>query len=181
MPLRFGGSMLEEIWKEIPGIDSYEVSTAGRVRRCKPARTTTVGKIIRPYLNNKGYPRVSLRKDGGYVKEYVHRLVLLAFSGPAPDGYECAHIDGNRQNAALENLTWATPSENNLHKRIHGTSFAGERSPVAKLTSDAVADIRGSRGIVHRNVLAAKYGICKDHVNRIQRGVSWMHIPLDQP
>ena len=42
----------------------------------------------------------------------VHRLVLEAFVGPCPVGFECDHKDRNRSNNHIENLRWASSSEN---------------------------------------------------------------------
>ena len=47
--------------------------------------------------------------------EYIHRLVAETFI-PNPDGKETVnHKDGNKANNNVNNLEWATQSENNLH------------------------------------------------------------------
>jgi len=104
-----------EIWKEIPfdiiNISNYFVSNFGRYKNNK-------GEIKTDYLYNSGYKRISINK-----KSYLlHRLVALTFL-ENPDSKEMVnHKDGNKLNNSLDNLEWATCSENNLHKIASGLS-----------------------------------------------------------
>lgn len=59
--------------------------------------------------NNRGYMVVSINGK----KYKVHRLVLEAFVGPCPEGFECDHSDRDRHNNALTNLRWCSPTDNN--------------------------------------------------------------------
>ena len=59
------------------------------------------------------YYQVQPYKDGKKGCTYTHRLVLAAFKGWPPEGYECNHIDGNTHNNQLSNLEWI-PKEKNL-------------------------------------------------------------------
>ena len=84
----------------------WQVSSEGR---CHTSRgTTTYGT-----LNPSGYRVVGI--SGKSFR--VHRLVAHAFHGPPLRGAarEVNHIDGNRSNNALDNLEWATPSQNVRH------------------------------------------------------------------
>lgn len=42
----------------------------------------------------------------------VHRLVLEAFVGPCPEGFECDHSNRDRHNNALTNLRWLSHTQN---------------------------------------------------------------------
>jgi hypothetical protein len=113
----------EDIWTCIPGRANYDVSDQGRVRSwakkgCKGGRLDQPHLMI-PQSVGSGYLQVYLGKDAGF--EYVHRLVLLAFVGPCPDGMECRHKDGDKRNNRLSNLMWVTPLENSADKYTHGT------------------------------------------------------------
>lgn len=59
--------------------------------------------------------RVFLRKDGRYFTCLVHRLVLEAFVGPCPPGYETNHGNGQKADNTLANLEYVTPSQNLQH------------------------------------------------------------------
>lgn len=69
-------------------------------------------------LDKDGYPRVTLVhiSDNLPTTERdtitVHRLMLLCWVGPCPDGHEADHIDRDRTNNSLENLRWIPVSEN---------------------------------------------------------------------
>jgi hypothetical protein len=56
-------------------------------------------------------------KQGMYS---VHALMLETFIGPRPDGQVGRHLDGNRENLAIENLAWGTPEENRQDAYRHG-------------------------------------------------------------
>lgn len=50
-----------EEWREIAGYDGkYLVSNQGRIKSLKH----TEARILRDFINNKGYPRVALSKNG---------------------------------------------------------------------------------------------------------------------
>ena len=73
---------------------------------------------------------------GKSIKTGVHRLICMSFHGiPKDKTLEVAHLDGNAHNNTPENLTWATPIENNQMKRLHGTYYQGKahfKKPVEK-------------------------------------------------
>lgn len=91
-------------WQFVNNHPNWQVSDVGgliRNRKTKELKST--------YIQNKGYPMVSL--DG---KRYlIHRLVAEAFI-PNPENKPCVdHIDGNKLNADASNLRWVTYHENN--------------------------------------------------------------------
>jgi hypothetical protein len=119
-----------EEWREIPGWEGrYEISSWGRCRsldrvvtqggRWGPVQHRIKGRILKPQSNGRrGHLKVQL---GRRRREYVHRLVLTAFRGPCPPGFECRHLDGNPSNNTVSNLTWGSQSENTLDRVRHGT------------------------------------------------------------
>jgi hypothetical protein len=86
----------------------------GRIRRDRWKQMSTP-------LNTTGYPNLNLVPPEGrsYKTFRVHRLVLLAFVGPPPDGQECRHLNGIRTDARLVNLAWGTKAENAEDRRQH--------------------------------------------------------------
>lgn len=109
-----------ECWKSIPGFPGYEASSEGRVRSTK--RRYLVGpKIMKPGDNGQGYKYVFLAREDGTHKKYVHELVLSAFHGPRPEGYEAAHTNQVRHDNRMINLNWKSKEENTMDKVFHGS------------------------------------------------------------
>jgi DNA-binding XRE family transcriptional regulator len=60
--------------------------------------------------------------DGKAQAAAVHRLMLLAFVGPAPTPrHRATFLDGDRTRLQLDNLAWLTPEECNQLRYLHGT------------------------------------------------------------
>lgn len=152
----------------------YEVSDLGRVRSLP--RNTTRGKILSSSLSN-GYPAVTLFRNGKRKRWLVHRLVLAAFTGPCPPGQEARHGPGGKLDERLENLCYGTRSENHLDKRRDGTSRCGEGNNKAKLTPDAVHEIRARAAEgVSQHVLASLFGVCQATISQVVRRKTWTHV-----
>jgi hypothetical protein len=169
-----------EEWRAIPGHAGYEVSDQGRVRsvdrwieysdgRKAGSKAWFKGKLLAPGAVGRGYWQVAL--GGSAPNNYVHQLVALVFLGPPDAGQEVRHLDGNKKNNTVPNLRYGTRSQNQLDRIAHGTHGRGERNPMAKLTAQAVHEIRS------RNVpipaLLKQYGICRAHVHAIRNRESW--------
>ena len=104
-----------EIWKLVPGYDGkYEVSDQGQIRSYK---RRPEGRILRPGRMPSGHLSVALGRKNS---QCVHKLVLLAFVGAAPDKHECLHMNGNPADNRLSNLRWGTRSENMKDAYAHG-------------------------------------------------------------
>lgn len=118
-----------EEWRSVIGYEGfYEVSNFGRVRRIKPARGAVPGRILKPTIRKRyGYHMVNLYKNNVSTVFLVHRLVLEAFVGPAPPNTEGCHFDGDGSNNDLDNLRWASSSENNYDMVRMGRSVQANR------------------------------------------------------
>lgn len=139
-----GVEMKIEEWRAVVGFEgSYEVSDLGRVRSldrvehfqrvdARSGKLVSVSRrhkgvlLVPEKVKKSGYLRVQLGKGN---KLYVHALVLTAFTGPCPDGFEGCHGDGDRTNNREPNLRWDTRRENVADMVKHGTAnFWGHRS-----------------------------------------------------
>lgn len=101
--------MTEEVWKDIPSLDSYQASNLGNIRY----KGHTKRKL---QLNSSGYLYLGVRVNGKFMSLRVHRLVAETFL-PKIDGKEFInHIDGDKTNNCVDNLEWCTASENEIHK-----------------------------------------------------------------
>lgn len=79
------------------------------------------GKLMKQQLSTDGYSVTTIRDDWGNRKTMrVHRLVALVFI-PNPESKETVnHMDGIKTHNHVENLEWATRSENTQHAWDNG-------------------------------------------------------------
>lgn len=173
-------------WRKISEWPDYEVSTTGDVRRITRGSGTKPGRFLSPVADANGYLMVSLCRRGTVRRFTIHRLVLVAFRGPPPDGKPCGrHRNGKRHDNMLTNLRWASYAENEADKVRHGTSATGSRNGNAKLKESDVAEIRRMYARVKgdrlripngaRATIAAFFGITVGTVHDIVSR-RWKHI-----
>jgi hypothetical protein len=95
--------------KNVNGFENYKISKDGVVYNNKS------NKILKPFLTDRGYFRVSLFKDNKIHPIRVHRLMALTYL-PLVDGKnEVNHINGNKLDNSIDNLEWCNRSENIKH------------------------------------------------------------------
>ena len=177
---------MNESWKDIPGYEGfYQVSDKGRVRtvrrvviRRNNSPHTVRSKLLHPWKID-GYLFVALYKERGKPTCIsIHRLVLLAFVGPCPEGMEACHFpDNNRTNNHIGNLRWDTKINNASDREIHGTHFRGENSSKAKLTEEKVRQIRKKLGTSQSmSSIGAEYGVNVATIRDIRDRTTWKHV-----
>jgi hypothetical protein len=168
--------------RPIPGFSKYAASEDGSIwsyrhsYRYKNRRW----KQLKANPQEGGYLRVFLRDHGTTSTVYVHRLILLTFVGPCPEGMEVCHIDGNRSNNRLSNLRYDTRTGNHSDKRNHGTQPMGSRVWIAKLTEVDVVEARRQhrRGAATTAELAERYHVTTSVMYKAIRGDTWKHIDI---
>jgi len=102
----FNKDILDEKWNFLKIFNKYiEISSFGRIK-------LKSGKITYGYKNMDGYYNTIV--ENHHLK--IHRLVCMSFK-PLPnyDNLVVNHIDANRGNNNINNLEWATSSENSIH------------------------------------------------------------------
>ncbi len=159
--------MRNEIWKDIAGYEGlYQISNTGKVKSLaftkfwggKPNPTDI---ILVQRQNPRGYLYVTLCKNLIGKSMRIHRLVIEAFIPNTLNKPTANHIDGNCLNNNVENLEWATFSENTLH--AHRIGLASNKSGteatkrkvidvITKLTYPSVTDAAEAIGM-KRNTL----------------------------
>ena len=167
-----------EVWKDVEGYEGlYKISNKGRVKSLR----WNGERILKATKNN--YMCLTLTIDGKQKHHNVHVLVERAFI-PNPENKSCVnHIDGNKQNNCVENLEWATYSENILHAYRTGlkdpmqNSKKGEKNGAAKFTDEQARFIREI--YIHRDrnfgstALAKKFGVSRNTIEKIVNGVTY--------
>jgi hypothetical protein len=110
----------------IPNYPTYYATPSGEIWRISKSRKVRYGVVesriikLKDRFNSKiGYCQIQPFVDGKKVLRYTHRLILLAFKGECPEGYECDHIDRNTANNCLDNLRWLSREEN-MERRLNG-------------------------------------------------------------
>src|SRR4051794_10511209 len=106
--------MQHEKWLPVCGFEGlYEVSSFGRVRSL--ARPYCTGKIRTPTNEHFGYFRIDLWKNSKRTPKKIHRIVAETFLPNPLHKREVNHKNGIKADNRVENLEWATSSENKLH------------------------------------------------------------------
>lgn len=99
------------------------ISNTGKVFSRKASK---YGKILKEKRHHSGYLMVSLSLNGKVFNRYIHRLVATEFLEKKEGKTTVNHIDGNKHNNNVDNLEWATPSENIKHS----FDVLGKKSPM---------------------------------------------------
>lgn len=115
------------LWRDCPGWEGYyAASTDGDLkslpRLVKNSRDNgshlIAGKILTPGVNPKdGYLHYSFYKNGKLHTVKGHRMVLLTFVGPCPEGEEGRHLNGDPADNHVTNLAWGTHLQNAEDRR----------------------------------------------------------------
>lgn len=167
-------------YKDIPDFPGYRVGDDGSVWSCRLLNGrgfSTVWRRLKLQLS-KGYYRAALKEQRRNRWFPVHRLVLMVFVGPCPEGMEGCHNDGDRANNNLPNLRWDTPKSNTHDNRLNGTMPEGRRHGSANLTEEDIPRIRDLvAGGMSRTAVAEKFGVARSTLYGILSGRNWDHVP----
>lgn len=169
----------------VPSLPCVYASTSGEIYSNLPSARWGGNQLrkLRPCDNGRGYLRV---KCHGKMRS-VHKLVSLAWHGPANDGFEVNHLDGNKLNNRPENLEYTTRSGNMQHAREHGLrrDRTGDENPRSVISNDQATSLlseykallsSGIKAAGKVGELAARYGVRRDYprdlyMGRVRRGV----------
>lgn len=125
--------------------------------------------------NGGGYGTIRIRGN----MRLVSRIVCERVHGAAPtQSHEAAHSCGKGHEGCCnpKHLRWATHADNLMDRIAHGTSNAGERHGLAKLSSQAVSEIRAAAPETPLSELAHRYGVSISCVDLVRRRVTWREV-----
>lgn len=163
---------MTETWLPIPGYEGwYEASDQGRIRSVDRVVTDRRGRQLRQkskvlsQANDNGYRKVALSQNGRLRTFAVHRLVMLTFDGPRPEGMEVHHRNNTRHDNRLENLEYVTPRRNTREAIKAGNfNFVAGHNRV-----DLPTEILEQLGRLQDYQLAAQAGVSKTVIAQRRR------------
>ena len=150
--------MIDE-WKNITGYEGlYQVSNLGRVKSLR------YNKILKPYVNERGYVYVLLVDRDGHNKNWrLHRLVAQTFL-PNPDNLpQINHKDEDKSNNCADNLELCT-AKHNANYGIRGHKISLKKGTACICTDN---------GVIYRSIKDAskRTGLNEACISACCRGV----------
>jgi hypothetical protein len=112
-----------EIWKPVVGYEElYEVSNFGNIKSL--CRLSWNGhsfilreeRILKTTKNPNGYLQIILSKNNKQKTFFIHRIITHSFIPNPENKPQVNHKNGDKLDNRIENLEWATSSENLRHK-----------------------------------------------------------------
>lgn len=112
----------------------------------------------------------------------AHRaMCILAHGAPCALGLHAAHSCGTRMCVNPLHLRWASASDNEIDKRMHGTAQIGSANGSAKLNEYAAATIFRRIAAGERDALiAADYGVDRKTISAMRFGRTWRHVKRNE-
>lgn len=172
--------MIEEIWKDIPEYQGYQISNLGQVRTYnkithnkKYNERHWENKILKQKIqikkNGRKDFRVDLWRDGKPHTLLVARLVAFTFNNiDIKSSLTVDHIDGDTTNNKLENLDIITQRENikrafengliKTQIKIKVTKKDSNESKIFRSMSEAGKSIGYSHSYISDNIKKGKKG-----------------------
>lgn len=183
---------MQEIWKSLKGVveygDYYEVSNLGRVRsvdrkvNSRNGKRLVKGQILNQWIDKDGYCRVTLNLNQRKKHYGVHQLVALSFIQNSENKPQVNYKDGVKNNNHLDNLEWATNSENQQHAINIGLreGVKGENNSNSKLTDSKVIELfnKYKTNKYSMQQLSDEYGVSISVISNIVNGKTWKHLNL---
>jgi len=184
----------DEQWRTVlfEGIDTqekYEISNYGRIRRWIDYKNDWV---IQKPSNVNGYAYFSFKTDESVlgkkrITKSLHRLVAEEFLKKSSGLHDnVIHVDFNKWNNHINNLSWVTRTEMFAHSRKSprtAVAIENRKGEItnSKLTETEVMRLKKKlqRGKTPLYKIAKEFGITHTQLNRIRRGENWAHVKID--
>ena len=123
----------------------------------------------------KGYWFVSLSGDDGKVwNTSLHRISWIAINGDIPEGYQINHIDENKDNNGISNLSITNPQEN--------VNWGTRNERVGAQLAKPIVGLKGEKpSILFSSIIDAKcngYFVDKKVLenNKLYKGYKWFYV-----
>lgn len=184
--------MKNEVWNDVKNYEGlYLVSNFGRIKSLDKTVKSGIfnnplrfvpGKIMTPKPDKDGYLRIGLTSNFKKKIIPVHRIVAGAFLENPLNKPQVNHINGIKYDNLVENIEWATLSENRVHSYRtglqNGLNRRGAKNNFVKLTKEQVIEIRRLYALsnVTQKELAVRFGITQGGVHNVVNFKSWNYL-----
>ena len=164
------------VWKDImiDGIiTNYEVNNIGQVRNKKN------NKILLPELDKYGYCVRNININGKQYLKKVHRLVAQAFIPNPENKPQINHRNGIKTDNRVENLEWATQTENIQHAYRTGLAKgkSGIYNSMNKYSEEQIHLIcKLLEKKIPMKLISKLINFNYKLINEIKNGHKWKHI-----
>ena len=125
---------------EINGYENYLIYPSGKVY------SKVSKRYLRVWLNNRGYYCYTIEKHN----KTVHRLLAEHFIENPDNKAFVDHIDQNKTNNKLNNLRWATDSENGQNRTFQKNNKVGIKNISYHKTYNIYVYKKTLRGLIHQ-------------------------------
>lgn len=171
---------MNEIWKDISQYKGlYQISNLGNVKtlkrtiksdspKHKNGQRTISERILKPWIDNRGYKRIELKNK----KYLVHRLVAKQFIPNPKNLPQINHIDSDKTNNRVDNLEWCTNKQNCIHS-VKSNTFGA-----SKLKSEHIPIIRYilNNKCMSETEIGKLFGVHRKTINDISTNRTWKHV-----
>ena len=126
-----------EVWKDVPNYNGYyKASNIGRVRsvnRLDMLGRLCKGVMLKPYIDEDGYERITLQNDGKSIFIGVHKVVAMTFLENPKNYNQINHKDENKLNNRVDNLEWCDSKYNmNYGTKLERTAKSRSKPVIMK-------------------------------------------------
>jgi hypothetical protein len=161
----------------------YYFSDYGRIKSAD--KSTENETLLRGSITIQGYRQVNMKlQDNLRQGFYIHKLVAQEFCIKADDAAKFViHLDRDNLNNHYENLKWLTQREMTDFQIKNGVYNPENRKRPShcKMNPDRVRLLktRLKEGKTKKKILAKSFGITVEQLRKIEKGIDWKYVTID--
>jgi hypothetical protein len=124
------------------------------------------------YCSNAG---IAYAKINSKSIKAARLMCIMAHGEPPTPEHQAAHSCGKAHEGCVnpKHLRWATRTENEADKRLHGTDTRGTKNGGSRLTEANVIEMRRIGNAESNASMARRFGVNRSTVLLIKSGKSW--------